>query len=126
MIKRTILLAFSLLLLVQISIAQKQKTVAAFDATKRPKQLSDSALLDLVQQQTFRYFWDFAHPVSGLSRERSNVAYEYGAEVVTTGGTGVQTSVFAAKAWRCASVSLLISVSAIAAVVKDNAAPISK
>ena len=75
-------------MLVQISIAQKQKTVAAFDATKRPKQLSDSALLDLVQQQTFRYFWDFAHPVSGLSRERSNVAYEYGAEVVTTGGTG--------------------------------------
>lgn len=86
--KRTILLVCSLLLLVQITIAQKQKTVAVFDATKRPKQLSDSALLDLVQQQTFRYFWDFAHPISGLSRERSNVAYEYGAEVVTTGGTG--------------------------------------
>lgn len=50
--------------------------------------LSDSALLDLVQRQTFRYFWDFAHPVSGLSRERSNVAYDYGDEVVTTGGTG--------------------------------------
>jgi hypothetical protein len=45
-------------------------------------------LLDLVQKQTFRYFWDFAHPVSGLSRERSNVAYNYGNEVVTIGGTG--------------------------------------
>ena len=88
MIKRTILLVCSLLLLVQITIAQKQQPLAAFDATKRPKQLNDSALLDLVQKQTFRYFWDFAHPVSGLSRERSNVAYEYGAEVVTTGGTG--------------------------------------
>lgn len=50
--------------------------------------LSDSALLDVVQKQTFKYFWDFAHPVSGLSRERSNEAYNYGAEVVTTGGTG--------------------------------------
>lgn len=50
--------------------------------------LSDSALLDLVQQQTFKYFWNFAHPVSGMARERSNVAYDYGDEVVTTGGTG--------------------------------------
>lgn len=50
--------------------------------------LSDSALLDEVQRQTFRYFWDFAHPVSGMARERSNKAYSYGSEVVTTGGTG--------------------------------------
>lgn len=50
--------------------------------------LSDSALLDLVQKQTFRYFWDFAHPVSGLSRERSNTSFNYGHETVTTGGTG--------------------------------------
>jgi hypothetical protein len=56
--------------------------------TDRPKNLPDSALLDLVQKQTFRYFWDFAHPVSGLSRERSNEAYGYGNEVTTTGGTG--------------------------------------
>src|ERR1700740_1470894 len=52
------------------------------------KGLSDSALLDVVQRQTFRYFWDFGHPVSGLARERSNVAYDYGNEVVTTGGSG--------------------------------------
>ena len=52
------------------------------------KNLSDSALLDVVQRQTFRYFWDFAHPVSGLARERSNVAYNYGNEVVTIGGSG--------------------------------------
>jgi hypothetical protein len=64
--------------------AQAQK----FNATERPKTLSDSALLDLVQKQTFRYFWDFAHPVSGMSRERSNVSYGYGEETVTTGGTG--------------------------------------
>lgn len=59
-----------------------------FDPAKRPKNLTDSALLDLVQKQTFRYFWDFAHPVSGMARERSNKTFGYGDEVVTTGGTG--------------------------------------
>ena len=52
------------------------------------KNLSDNELLELVQKQTFRYFWDFAHPVSGMARERSNEAYGYGNEVVTSGGTG--------------------------------------
>lgn len=52
------------------------------------KELSDSALLDLVQKQTFKYFSDFAHPVSGMARERSNITFGYGDEVVTTGGTG--------------------------------------
>lgn len=52
------------------------------------KNISDSALVELVQKQTFRYFWDFAHPVSGLARERSNETHSYGNEVVTTGGSG--------------------------------------
>lgn len=68
--------------------SQKTQTAQVFDATKRPKNLTDDQLLDLVQKQTIRYFWDFAHPVSGLARERSNEAYNYGNEVVTTGGTG--------------------------------------
>ncbi len=67
---------------------KQKKAAVEFNAANRPKNLSDSALLDLVQKQTFRYFWDFAHPVSGLARERSNEAYNYGNEVVTTGGTG--------------------------------------
>jgi hypothetical protein len=58
------------------------------EVTNAQKSISDTALLDLVQKQTFRYFWDFAHPVSGMARERSNVSYGYGDEVVTTGGTG--------------------------------------
>lgn len=70
------------LLLLQSAGAQR------IPVTGIQKGLSDSALLDVVQKQTFRYFWDFAHPVSGLSRERSNIAYDYGDEVVTTGGTG--------------------------------------
>lgn len=45
--------------------------------------ITDEALLNLVQQQTFKYFWDFAHPVSGLVRERDNSA-----DLVTSGGSG--------------------------------------
>src|ERR1700730_9915283 len=52
------------------------------------KNLNDDQLLDLVQKQTFKYFWDFAHPVSGMARERSNESFNYGKEVVTIGGTG--------------------------------------
>jgi len=54
------------------------------DSTDKFPVISDNALLDLVQQQTFKYFWDFGHPVSGLARERSNAA----PETVTTGGSG--------------------------------------
>lgn len=86
-----------LLVLPSIAFAQKKSKEASkkeADPNAIPyslainKNISDDELLDLVQKQTFRYFWDFAHPVSGLSRERSNVAYDYGDEVVTTGGTG--------------------------------------
>ncbi|HET9278869.1 MAG TPA: glucoamylase family protein [Flavitalea sp.] len=68
--------------------AQNKKQTKAQPSVQRPTNLSDSALLDLVQKQTFRYFWDFAHPVSGLARERSNVTSEHGGETTTTGGTG--------------------------------------
>ncbi|MFL5810359.1 MAG: glucoamylase family protein [Flavisolibacter sp.] len=74
-----------LALLPIISLAQNNKPVYNVE---REKNLSDTALLELTQKQTFKYFWDFAHPVSGMARERSNVAYDYGDEVVTTGGTG--------------------------------------
>jgi hypothetical protein len=75
----------SLALFFLFSDANAQQNVKK---TERPLNLTDSALLDIVQQQTFRYFWDFAHPVSGLSRERSNTNFGYGTETVTTGGTG--------------------------------------
>lgn len=45
--------------------------------------LPDEDLLTLVEQQTFKYFWDFAHPTSGLARERNTSG-----DVVTTGGSG--------------------------------------
>lgn len=53
------------------------------DPTPKFPEISDDSLLTLVQKKTFGYFWDHAHPVSGLARER------YGSnETVTSGGSG--------------------------------------
>jgi hypothetical protein len=57
--------------------------ITAFDNTDKFPIISDTALVQLVQQQTFKYFWDFGHPVSGLSRERNSSG-----ETVTSGGSG--------------------------------------
>jgi hypothetical protein len=54
------------------------------DSSNKFPIVADSVLLDIVQQQTFRYFWDFGHPVSGLARERSNGDNE----TITSGGSG--------------------------------------
>lgn len=45
--------------------------------------MSDEEFLDMVQRSTFRYFYDYGHPVSGLSRERLGSG-----ETVTSGGSG--------------------------------------
>ena len=45
-----------------------------------------AALLDRIQSETLRYFTDFAHPVSGMARER--YGDEKWLDTVTTGGTG--------------------------------------
>lgn len=74
-----------------ISSAQTKSAISANtikSEMKIRKGLTDDQLLDLVQKQTFRYFWDFAHPASGMARERSNASFGYGDEVTTTGGTG--------------------------------------
>ena len=58
--------------------------VTAFDfvSDKFPRMSTDE-LLDTVQERTFRYFYDFGHPISGLSRERNSSG-----EIVTSGGSG--------------------------------------
>src|SRR6202023_1805221 len=108
---RTIFLCFTLLVTVLVQGQKKGQETGYPDSIRAVgviKNLSYSALLDLVQRQTFRYFWQFAHPVSGLARERSNTiradyfwdyaneAYdepnfskgEYGPETCAIGGTG--------------------------------------
>jgi hypothetical protein len=53
------------------------------DSTLKFPEITDDELLDLVQKQTLRYFYDFAHPASGMSRERNTSG-----DIVTSGGTG--------------------------------------
>jgi len=55
----------------------------AIDSTLKHPKISDDELLTLVEKQTFRYFWDFAHPASGMARERNTSG-----DIVTTGGSG--------------------------------------
>jgi hypothetical protein len=60
----------------------KQFYTTVSETPKMPV-ISDEALLTEVQKQTFKYFWDFAHPASGMARERNNSG-----DLVTSGGTG--------------------------------------
>lgn len=55
----------------------------SLDSSRKFAAMSDNALLDLVQQQTLKYFYDFGHPVSGLARERNTSG-----DLVTSGGSG--------------------------------------
>ena len=53
------------------------------DSTNKFPLLADTALLTLVQKQTFTYFWNFGHPISGMARERNTSG-----DIVALGGTG--------------------------------------
>lgn len=66
------------------TVAGAQISDFSLPASAQTAPMSDEALLDMVQQYTFRYFWDYGHPVSGLARERSNGSDN----VVTSGGSG--------------------------------------
>ena len=51
--------------------------------TTSAKILTDDELLTTVQRQTFKYFYEYAHPTSGMARER------FGSDnTVTSGGSG--------------------------------------
>jgi len=68
---------------------QKGRERAARSARMRPSsQLSDAELLELVQRQTFRYFWEFGHPKSGLARDRMDPRNDSGLDIVVSGGSG--------------------------------------
>lgn len=57
--------------------------ITQIDSSRKFPVLTNNELLDKVQQQTFKYFWDFGHPVSGLARERNTSG-----DLVTSGGSG--------------------------------------
>ncbi|WP_164510873.1 glucoamylase family protein [Nonlabens xiamenensis] len=69
-----------------------------FVETPSVERLTTEELLDLVQQRTFNYFWDFAETNSGLAREtsRDDALGGTGDRVVTTGGSGFGIACFPA------------------------------
>jgi hypothetical protein len=66
-----------------LKTAASLKFMTPIDSSDKFPVISDNELLTLVQRQTFKYFWDFGHPVSGLARERNSSG-----ETVTSGGSG--------------------------------------
>lgn len=85
------LFKYTLRIFPDIQSAQKKKLgtttnltlFTTLDSSRKFPPMSDEALLTLVQRQHFKYFWDFAHPVSGLARERNTSG-----DLVTSGGSG--------------------------------------
>ncbi len=73
----------------QFKDAQVEKTIPSWITA------GDEEVLDSISRHTFRYFYDFSHPVSGMGKERSH-SPKHGVrsanydvdETVTTGGTG--------------------------------------
>lgn len=110
--KRKIVAIPLIIFLNTVSFSQRINLKDGYPNNVKPvgviKNIPDSTLLEIVQRQTFRYFWDFAHPVSGLARERDNTvrgqyywdyineAYDepnlsketFGPEACAIGGTG--------------------------------------
>jgi hypothetical protein len=71
----------------KVEAVQKDGTkalVSSKPVAARTEMMNDAELVTSVQEATFRYFWDYAHPESGLTRER----YYSSKDGCTIGGTG--------------------------------------
>jgi len=68
----------------RLNIPVAKAFITRIDPTLKFPSISDDSLLTLVQKQTFKYFWDFGHPVSGLAMERNTSG-----DIVTSGGSGL-------------------------------------
>ncbi|MBS1933855.1 MAG: beta-glucosidase [Bacteroidetes bacterium] len=68
-------------------------TLAGIVSSAQPKStvVADSVLLNIVEKQTFEYFWDGAEPNSGMAPERihmDNIYPENDQSTIATGGSG--------------------------------------
>src|ERR1700745_330536 len=66
--------------------APKAATRSAVE--KRAQPLSERQVLDLGPRQTFRYFWEGAHPVSGLALDRCHRRTDEPSTPVSIAGSG--------------------------------------
>ena len=57
--------------------------ITSIDSSRKFPAIPDNVLLDSIQKRTFNYFWELAHPTSGMIRQRNTDANTY-----TSGGTG--------------------------------------
>jgi hypothetical protein len=63
-------------------------TLQVSDLPANVREFDDDALLDIVQRQTVRYFWEGAHPVSALARDRQKTTGAPANDLVAVGGSG--------------------------------------
>ena len=83
----TLLSCSAILLLAQPQTKKADKT----SFNKIQKNISDAVLLDIVEKQTFQYFWDGGEPNSGMAAERihtDNIYPENDQRTIATGGSG--------------------------------------
>jgi len=57
--------------------------ITGIDSTSKFPLMGVESLLTLIQEKTSDYFWSYAHPQSGMARERTGSG-----DIVTTGGSG--------------------------------------
>lgn len=74
-----------------LAINACSQSKGANEKTGADSQSEEDSLLNLVQYQTFQYFWDGAEPNSGLARERfhtDNIYPSHDKDIITSGGSG--------------------------------------
>lgn len=83
---KKLIAASTLVFIVAISCTAVKKQQPETDLAK----MSDTQLMDKVQRDALKYFWDFAEPNSLMGRERYHEDFypKNDAHVVTTGGSG--------------------------------------
>jgi hypothetical protein len=54
----------------------------------RNHEISDDDLMEVVQRRTFAYFWDYAHPASGMARDRGSENDAGDNILIALGGSG--------------------------------------
>jgi hypothetical protein len=83
------ILAFFLFFCLIDSASYAQATLQSKPSSKQ--KISDNDLLDIVEKQTFNYFWDGAEPNSGMAPERihlDNIYPDHDQNIIATGGSG--------------------------------------
>lgn len=72
-------------------MARPQKVLELKASESSPASLAacaDDELLELVQRQTFRFFWEGSHPLSGLAPDSCPARKDHVADLVAIGGSG--------------------------------------